>query len=83
MAIHPACDDLTDRQYAIWLFIRTRIESGRPTTIRTIARGFGISSPNGVVCHLKSLARKGYLIREHGRTGIRLRCREVSIPVFS
>ncbi|HID77167.1 MAG TPA: transcriptional repressor LexA, partial [Planctomycetaceae bacterium] len=33
-------------------------------TVREIGRQFGIQSPNGVVCHLKALEKKGLIRRE-------------------
>jgi repressor LexA len=35
-----------------------------PPTIRELQAGFGILSPNGVVCHITPLMRKGWLIRK-------------------
>lgn len=35
--------------------------NGRPPTYREMMAGLEISSPNGVVCHLKALAAKGWL----------------------
>jgi len=58
-------DNLTSRQAEIYKFIREKIQSrGFGPTIREIAVRFGIHSPNGVVCHLKALQRKG-LIKRH------------------
>lgn len=52
---------MTDRQREIFEFIRSR-----PVvpTVREIGRHFGIRSPNGVLCHLKSLERKGLIRRD-------------------
>src|SRR5690606_27227743 len=33
-------------------------------TVREIGNQFGIRSPNGVMCHLKALERKGLIARE-------------------
>src|ERR1700730_11718705 len=56
---------LTDRQREIYDFIREKIESrGYGPTVREIGTGFGIKSPNGVMCHLKALEKKGLIIRE-------------------
>ncbi|HID77315.1 MAG TPA: repressor LexA, partial [Planctomycetaceae bacterium] len=53
-------DRLTQRQRAIYEFIRQKIrERGYGPTVREIGRQFGIQSPNGVVCHLKALEKKG------------------------
>src|SRR5437667_4865790 len=56
---------LTQRQKDIYEFIRDKIESrGYGPTVREIGLGFGIKSPNGVMCHLKALEKKGLIIRE-------------------
>ncbi|HIQ22344.1 MAG TPA: transcriptional repressor LexA [Planctomycetes bacterium] len=58
-------DRLTQRQRAIYEFIRQKIrERGYGPTVREIGRQFGIQSPNGVVCHLKALEKKGLIRRE-------------------
>src|SRR5438132_8685830 len=61
----PDFRQLTDRQRAIYEFIRDRIETrGYGPTVREIGNGFGIKSPNGVMCHLKALEKKGLIKRE-------------------
>jgi repressor LexA len=56
---------LTDRQEEIYRFIREKIQTrGYGPTVREIGRQFGIRSPNGVVCHLKALEKKGLISRE-------------------
>jgi repressor LexA len=61
---------LTERQREIYEFIRDKIESrGFGPTVREIGEAFAITSPNGVMCHLKALEKKG-LIK---RTGFRAR----------
>ena len=58
-------DNLTDRQEAVYVFIRDKIRGrGYGPTVREIGRQFGIHSPNGVVCHLKALEKKGLITRE-------------------
>ena len=55
---------LTDRQQKILDFIRSHTaQRGYPPTVREIGDEFGIKSPNGVMCNLKALERKGYIIR--------------------
>lgn len=55
---------LTKRQQEIYDAIRQLMrQRGFGPTVREIGRMFGISSPNGVVCHLKALERKGLIIR--------------------
>jgi repressor LexA len=61
---------LTLRQKEIYEFIRSKIEGrGYGPTVREIGLAFGIKSPNGVMCHLKALERKGY-IRRIGKRAI-------------
>jgi repressor LexA len=61
----PDFSQLTDRQREIYEFIRSKIESrGYGPTVREIGTAFDIRSPNGVMCHLKALETKGFIIRE-------------------
>ena len=61
----PDFSQLTDRQRQIYDFIRDKIESrGYGPTVREIGVAFEIQSPNGVMCHLKALEKKGLIIRE-------------------
>src|SRR5438045_5626217 len=56
---------LTPKQQKIYDFICQRIDDrGYPPTIRDIGKEFEIRSPNGVMCHLKALEKKGYIIRD-------------------
>lgn len=60
-----AIDQLTDKQRAVYEFIRDKIRGrGYGPTVREIGEGFNISSPNGVMCHLKALEKKGLITRE-------------------
>jgi repressor LexA len=64
---------LTTRQQDIFEFVRDRLaEQGRSPSVREIAARFGIRSPNGVLCHLEALEKKGVVARESAR-GWRLR----------
>ncbi len=65
---------LTERQREIYQFIKERIEKrGYGPTVREIGEGFGIKSPNGVMCHLKALEKKGLITREeHSARAIQL-----------
>jgi repressor LexA len=61
----PDFSQLTDRQREIYEFIADKIEHrGYGPTVREIGEGFGIRSPNGVMCHLKALEKKGLIKRE-------------------
>jgi len=58
-------DVLTSRQREIYEFIRGKIQGrGYGPTVREIGNEFGIKSPNGVMCHLKALQKKGLIHRE-------------------
>jgi repressor LexA len=58
-------ENLTKRQQAVYEFIRDKIRGrGYGPTVREIGKHFRISSPNGVVCHLKALEKKGLITRE-------------------
>jgi len=61
---------LTSRQAAVFEFIKERVQTrGYGPTVREIGEHFQISSPNGVMCHLRALERKGLLhrVRKHDR----------------
>jgi repressor LexA len=58
-------DNLTQRQREIYRFIREKIQGrGYGPTVREIGTEFKIKSPNGVMCHLKALQKKGLIQRE-------------------
>ncbi|MCU0878475.1 MAG: transcriptional repressor LexA [Pirellulaceae bacterium] len=57
-------DSLTTRQMAVFEFIKEKILArGYGPTVREIGEHFKISSPNGVMCHLRALEKKGLLRR--------------------
>ena len=63
-------DQLTSRQAAVFEFFKERVQTrGYGPTVREIGEHFQISSPNGVMCHLRALERKGLLhrVRKHDR----------------
>lgn len=61
----PDFSQLTDRQREIYDFIKDKIETrGYGPTVREIGVAFDIKSPNGVMCHLKALEKKGLIKRE-------------------
>jgi repressor LexA len=58
-------DQLTTRQREVLDFIRQKIKGrGYGPTVREIGENFDINSPNGVMCHLKALEKKGIITRE-------------------
>ena len=78
--------EMTKRQKAIYEFIRDKIRNrGYGPTVREIGKQFDIRSPNGVICHLKALEKKGYISRkEKISRAIELKAepiREVGIPL--
>jgi repressor LexA len=76
---------LTDKQKRIYSFIRKHIEDkGFPPAIRDICDEFSISSPNGVMCHLKALEKKGFIERvtKHNNKQ-RAQARGITIPGVS
>ncbi|MCC7423267.1 MAG: hypothetical protein IT428_23570 [Planctomycetaceae bacterium] len=66
---------LTKRQQQIADFISTSMfHKGYPPTVREIGARFKIKSPNGVMCHLKALERKGLIERRpHKSRAIKIR----------
>ncbi len=60
---------LTERQQDVYDLIRKLIiERGYGPTVREIGEHFEIKSPNGVMCHLKALQRKGLIIRRANKS---------------
>jgi repressor LexA len=58
-------DTMTKRQRMVYEFIRDKIRNrGYGPTVREIGEQFDIKSPNGVMCHLKALEKKGLITRE-------------------
>jgi repressor LexA len=60
---------LTDRQQNVYEMIRSLIvKRGYGPTVREIGEHFGIRSPNGVMCHLRALERKGLIKRSPNKS---------------
>jgi repressor LexA len=57
----------TDRQREILDFVRERTVICGPT-VREICDHFGFRSPNGAMCHILALERKGLIRRRAGQT---------------
>src|SRR5258708_12318745 len=56
---------LTLKQREIYDFISQHIDRhGYPPTVRDIGVAFEIESPNGVMCHLNALVKKGAITRK-------------------
>jgi repressor LexA len=80
-------DVLTKRQKAVYEFIRDKIRNrGYGPTVREIGDQFNIRSPNGVMCHLKALEKKGLISREKNMSrAIQLLCEPVEergLPLY-
>lgn len=70
---------MTPRQQQIFDFIDSvTTEQGYPMTVRDIANRFKFASPNGAICHLKALRKKGWVTWEPGkaRTVRVMQCQE-------
>ena len=66
MAVRQA---LTQRQQEVYELIRDKIVNrGYGPTVREIGEHFGINSPNGVMCHLKALEKKGLIRRSPNKS---------------
>jgi len=60
---------LTDKQQKVYDMIRDLIvKRGYGPTVREIGEHFGIKSPNGVMCHLRALERKGLITRSPNKS---------------
>ncbi|TWU38735.1 LexA repressor [Novipirellula aureliae] len=60
---------LTDRQQNVYNMIRDLIvKRGYGPTVREIGEHFEIKSPNGVMCHLRALERKGLITRSPNKS---------------
>lgn len=56
---------LTERQREVYELIRDLIRTrGYGPTVREVGTHFDIRSPNGVMCHLKALEKKGLITRD-------------------
>jgi len=72
---------ITKRQHEILDYIRDKIENrGFPPSIREIGEAFEIASPNGVMCHLKALEKKGFIERNKGVKDQKSAARAITIP---
>ena len=62
-------NQLTDRQQNVYDMIRGLIvKRGYGPTVREIGEHFEIKSPNGVMCHLRALERKGLIRRSPNKS---------------
>ena len=75
---------MTSKQREIYDFICRYIqEEGYPPAIRDIGKAFDIVSPNGVMCHLKALEKKGFINRDSKTPTQGGRARAITVPGVS
>ncbi len=76
-------EQMTRRQKYVYEFIRDKIlNRGYGPTVREIGEHFNIASPNGVMCHLKALEKKGLISREPNMSrAIQLEHDEKGLPL--
>jgi len=56
--------ELTKKEHSVFEFLKRKLSSGLPPTVREIARELGIKSTSTVHAYLSSLEEKGYIIRD-------------------
>ena len=62
-------DRLTEKQKLVFAFVREQIvQRGYGPTVREIGEQFHIRSPNGVMCHLRALEKKGLIYRSPNKS---------------
>ena len=60
---------LTSQQQIVYDFIRDKIVTrGYGPTVREIGEHMNIKSPNGVMCHLRALEKKGMIVRKANKS---------------
>jgi repressor LexA len=60
---------LTDRQAGIFFYLfQFTLQNGYQPSIRELCDEFTINSPNGMMVHLKALARKGWISLSGGES---------------
>ncbi len=65
--------ELTDRQQAIFAYVRDCVQAGMPPTYAEIAAAFGFQQPRAAQKHLQAIASKGWLtLLGNQSRGIRL-----------
>jgi repressor LexA len=75
---------LTPAQRRVFDFVESRIATGENApTYREICKELGYRSPKAAVDHIAALERKGYVIRERGRSrSIKLTAKSSGLPLF-
>ena len=73
-------DRLTEKQKRVFTFVRQQIvDRGYGPTVREIGEHFDIRSPNGVMCHLRALEKKGLIYRSPNKSRAIELTQEVSV----
>lgn len=62
--------DLTERQQEVLAVIKRHVKPVCTASYREMMAELGINSPNGFVCHVRALKKKGVIDYRAGRTGI-------------
>ncbi len=76
-----ATEPLTRRQAELLRFVAAHWgETGCWPPIREIMGAMGMTSPNGAVCHLRALARKGAIVWDRAPGGAGAKSRGAAIP---
>ena len=53
---------ITDRQREVWRWVRDHHARERiGCSVRDVCRAFGFDSPNGALCHLRPLRKRGWV----------------------
>jgi SOS-response transcriptional repressor LexA len=59
---------ITDRQREVWRWVRSHYARERiGCSVRGIGTAFGFASPEGVMCHLRPLRKRGWIEWKDGR----------------
>lgn len=58
-------------------------ETGQVPTIRELCARLDISSPNGIMYHIRGLARKGWIVYIVAPGGVKTKVRKIVVPAFS
>lgn len=76
---------LTERQKFVYDAICESIRKlQRPPSVRDLMKSLAVNSPNGVVCHLLALQKKGYITHDRGiARGVRVVDQSVYRPPYS
>jgi len=61
--VAPGQNPITERQqHMLDLLVMRYRADYRPASVRELMQDAGINSPNGVICHMKALQKKGFVL---------------------